>query len=60
VEEFFGETLQNMRKQVGSQFGFEIVFARTEFGGYCSHCQALREQEKQETLEGSTLQTAGG
>ena len=64
VEEFFGEMLQNMRNQVGSQFGFEIVFASTEFGGYCSHCQTLREQQKQasaETLEGSsTLQTAGG
>ena len=45
VEEFFGEELQNLRAQVESQFGFEIVFARTEVGGYCSHCQALRAQE---------------
>ena len=30
VEEFFGEMLQNMRQPGGSQFGFEIVFARTE------------------------------
>src|ERR1700719_1104110 len=61
VEEFFGEMLQNMRNQVGSQFGFEIVFARTEFGGYCSHCRTLREQEKQGPADAlaSTLQTAG-
>ena len=47
VEEFFGEELQRMRAQVCSQFGFEIVFARTEVGGYCSHCQALRAQEQE-------------
>ena len=46
VEEFFGEPLQSLRAQVSTQFGFEIVFARTEIGGYCSHCQALRAQEK--------------
>jgi|SRR5579862_6132009 len=45
VEEFFGEQLQAVRGQVQSQFGFEIVFARTEIGGYCSHCRALRAQE---------------
>jgi hypothetical protein len=30
---------------VQSQFGFEIAFARTEIGGYCSHCQALRAKD---------------
>jgi Fur family ferric uptake transcriptional regulator len=45
VEELFGEQLQDLRRQVQQQFGFEIVFARTEFGGYCSHCQVLRAQE---------------
>src|SRR5580704_6488605 len=49
VEEFFGEELQQVRAQVQSQFGFEIVFARTEVGGYCSHCQVLRSQT--ETLQ---------
>src|SRR5579872_1422503 len=48
VEEFFGEPLQKIRKQVESHFGFEIVLARTEIGGYCSHCQALRGKEMQE------------
>jgi Fur family ferric uptake transcriptional regulator len=42
VEEFFGEQLTAVKGQVSSQFGFEIVFARTEIGGYCSHCQVLR------------------
>src|SRR6266550_4418525 len=46
VEEFFGEQLQALRGQVQSQFGFEIAFARTEIGGYCSHCQVLRGIEE--------------
>lgn len=45
VEEFFGEQLQAVRGQVESQFGFEIAFARTEIGGYCSHCQVLRSKD---------------
>ena len=45
VEEFFGEPLQKLRRQVESHFGFQIVLARTEIGGYCPHCQALRAQE---------------
>src|SRR5438876_3178671 len=46
VEEFFGEQLQAVRGQVQSQFGFEIAFARTEVGGYCSHCQVLRGKDE--------------
>jgi Fur family transcriptional regulator, ferric uptake regulator len=45
VEEFFGEPLQKLRRQVETHFGFQILLARTEIGGYCSHCQALRAQE---------------
>jgi Fur family ferric uptake transcriptional regulator len=45
IEEFFGEPLQKMREQIESHFGFQIVLARTEVGGYCSHCQALRARE---------------
>src|SRR5215212_9753426 len=37
VEEFFGEPLQKLRRQVESHFGFQIVLARTEVGGYGSH-----------------------
>src|SRR5215469_10892002 len=45
VEEFFGEPLQRLRRQIESHFGFQVVLARTEVGGYCSHCQTLRAQE---------------
>ena len=45
VEEFFGEPLQRLRRQVESHFGFNVVVARTEIGGYCSHCRALRTRE---------------
>jgi Fur family ferric uptake transcriptional regulator len=40
VEEFFGEPLQRLRRQVESNFGFQVLVARTEIGGYCSVCQA--------------------
>jgi Fur family ferric uptake transcriptional regulator len=45
VEEFFGEPLQRIRRQVESNFGFQVLVARTEIGGYCSNCQAVRAQE---------------
>src|SRR3981081_5973 len=48
VEEFFGEPLQKLRRQVESHFGFQIVLARTEVGGYCSHCQSLRGREMEQ------------
>ena len=51
VEEFFGEPLQKLRRQIESHFGFEIVLARTEVGGYCSHCQAMRAREMREAAE---------
>ena len=44
VEEFFGEPLQKMRKQIETNLGFQIVSARTEMGGYCPDCQAQRAQ----------------
>jgi Fur family transcriptional regulator, ferric uptake regulator len=47
VEEFFGEPLQKLRRQVESHFGFQVLIQRTEVGGYCSHCQVLRENEIQ-------------
>ena len=31
-----------------SHFGFKIVLARTEVGGYCAHCQTLRAREVEE------------
>lgn len=45
VEEFYGEPLQKLRRQIESHFGFQILVARTEVGGYCSHCRALRARE---------------
>lgn len=48
VEEFFGEPLNKLRRQVESHFGFEVILQRTEIGGYCSHCQRLRNEEMTE------------
>jgi Fur family ferric uptake transcriptional regulator len=47
VEEFFGEPLQRLRRQIESHFGFQILIARTELGGYCAHCRMLRAREIQ-------------
>ncbi|HVY94997.1 MAG TPA: transcriptional repressor [Bryobacteraceae bacterium] len=54
VEEFFGEPLQRLRRQIESHFGFQIVLARTEVGGYCSHCQAMRARELEEAAAASS------
>ena len=51
VEEFFGEPLQRLRKQIETHFGFQILLARTEVGGYCAHCQTLRSREVDELRE---------
>jgi Fur family ferric uptake transcriptional regulator len=45
VEEYFGEPLQKLRRQVERTLGFQILIARTEIGGYCAHCQVLRAEE---------------
>jgi len=45
IEEYFGAPLQSMREQMETQFGFEIMLARTEVGGYCAHCQVVRARE---------------
>jgi Fur family ferric uptake transcriptional regulator len=50
VEEFYGEPLQRLRKQVEEHFGFQVLLARTEVGGYCAHCQILRKHEMQQNL----------
>jgi len=47
VEEFFGDPLQRLRRQIESHFGFQILLARTEVGGYCAHCQIQRAEEMQ-------------
>lgn len=48
IEEFFGEPLNALRNQIQDHFGFEIVLARTEVGGYCAHCRVLRAREMKE------------
>ena len=48
VEEFYGEPLHRLRRQIEVHFGFQILVARTEVGGYCSHCQAMRAREMEE------------
>lgn len=45
VEEFFGEPLQRLRRQIETHFGFQVVLSRTEVGGYCAHCRTLRASE---------------
>ena len=39
VQEFFGEPLRQLREQIESGFGFQILVNRTEVGGYCADCQ---------------------
>src|SRR6266704_2212119 len=51
IEEFFGDPLHQLREQIESHFGFEIVLARTEVGGYCAHCQVLRAREMEEAAK---------
>jgi Fur family ferric uptake transcriptional regulator len=48
VEEFFGEPLARLRRQVETNLGFRVLLARTEIGGYCANCQALRARELEE------------
>lgn len=58
VEEFFGEPLQKLRRQVESHFGFQVLLARTEVGGYCSYCQTLRKQEMRSAASGVSEEPA--
>ena len=60
VEEFFGEPLQRLRKQIESHFGFQILLARTEVGGYCAHCQILRARELEDAGRLETEAPQGG
>ena len=39
VQEFFGEPLRQIRAQIESDFGFQILVTRTEIGGYCADCR---------------------
>jgi len=54
VEEFFGEPLKRLKQQIEAHFGFQIVVARTEVGGYCANCQ-LRVARQTEELRDKAL-----
>ena len=43
VQEFYGAPLAHLRKQIETRFGFEILMARTEVGGYCSAARRDRK-----------------
>jgi len=64
VEEFFGEPLQNLRRQVETSLGYQVLVSRTEIGGYCPHCQGLRDREMEEAAapprQGKRHLTAAG
>jgi Fur family ferric uptake transcriptional regulator len=45
VEEFFGEPLKRLKQQIETHFGFQIMIARTEVGGYCADCQRMAAHE---------------
>lgn len=57
VEEFFGEPIHNLRKQVETTLGYQVAVSRTEIGGYCPHCLALRDREMEEAAAQSRLPT---
>jgi Fur family ferric uptake transcriptional regulator len=59
VEEFFGEPLQRLRRQIESHFAFQILLTRTEVGGYCSHCQSLRAREMEQAAREAAAQALG-
>ena len=48
VEEFFGEPLKRLKQQIEMHFGFRILVARTEVGGYCANCQVSAAREAEE------------
>jgi Fur family ferric uptake transcriptional regulator len=60
VEEFFGEPLHRIRRQVEDHLGFQVVLARTEIGGYCSHCQVLRKAELNEAAAHAPIDKEAG
>jgi Fur family ferric uptake transcriptional regulator len=60
VEEFFGEAVQKMHAQVQEAFGFQMVLARTEIGGFCMDCQRLRSLEDEGAQGDSSLAAKAG
>jgi Fur family ferric uptake transcriptional regulator len=40
VQEYFGEPLKHVRKEIESQFGIKVLIVRTEFGGLSADFQS--------------------
>ena len=51
VQEFFGQPLKLLKEQIESDFGFQILVARTEVGGYCADCQGPLAEDSAEASE---------
>ncbi|MDX2267001.1 MAG: transcriptional repressor [Bryobacter sp.] len=51
VEEYFGEPLAKLRKEIEETFGFQIAIQRTEVGGYCAHCVAMGKNKPVDSPE---------
>ena len=51
VQEFFGEPVFDMKRQIEESLGFKIEIARTEIGGYCADCQSISLTEKEPAAE---------
>lgn len=60
VEEFFGEPLMRLRRQVEQNMGFHVLIARTEIGGYCVNCQSQRLRELAEVAAGPSSEPNSG
>jgi len=50
--------LKKLRREIERRFGFEILVARTEIGGYCAHCQTLREREMRQAARSAAAPRA--
>jgi Fur family ferric uptake transcriptional regulator len=50
VQEYFGEPLKHVRREIESQFGIKVLIVRTEFGGLSADFQAV-DSDDQPTLQ---------
>jgi len=60
VQEFFGPSLPRLRRQVELTLQFQVLTARTELGGYCTECQALRAKGAEADQPPGGAEAAGG
>lgn len=60
IEEYYGEAVNRLRRQIEKDFGFQILVARTEIGGYCAHCRLLRAREMERAASVPPVPPASG